>query len=91
MNCTKEGYTEKDKKLGVKFMKKNKKTKEEQTLKEENLNDVSGGKTTTNEIIYNREIIGDFNVSGNNADYQQMLGFVDKLDSSGKLDYLKRK
>lgn len=82
---------EKDKKLGVKFMKKNKKTKEDQALKEENLNDVSGGKTTINETIYNRETIGDYNIIGNNANYQQMIDFINKLDSSGKLDYLKRK
>ncbi len=72
-------------------MKKNKKTKEEQTLKEENFNDVSGGKTTINETIYNREIIGNYNVTGNNANYEQMLGFIDKLNNSGKLDYLKKK
>ena len=91
MNCTKEGYTGKDKKLGVKFMKKNKKTKEEQTLKEENLNDVSGGKTITNETIYDSYYEGEGNFIFKNGTFEQIRGIVGQFDDSGKLDYLKKK
>ncbi len=78
---------EKDKKLGVKFMKKNKKTKEDRALKEESLDEIAGG----DKIIRNIENNGNYNIIGNNANYQQMIDFINKLDSSGKLDYLKRK
>lgn len=66
---------------------KGKKNKEEQALKEENLDKVAGGDSKT----YNIENKGNYNVIGNNANYEQMLGFIDKLNNSGKLDYLKKK
>ncbi len=73
-------------------MKKNKKTKEEQTLKEENLNDVSGGgETIINERINKRMTKGNYNITGSNLNYEEMLNFVDRLNNSGELDYLKRK
>lgn len=73
-------------------MKEKKKTKEEQALKEENLNEVSGGKTTTDKTQIIRDYLGDGNVIGNeNVTYEQMLNFVDRLNNSGELDYLKRK
>lgn len=73
-------------------MKKNKKTKEDQALKEENLNEVSGGKTTTDKTQIIRDYLGDGNIIANeNVTYEQMLNFVDRLNNSGELDYLKRK
>ncbi len=73
-------------------MKEKKKTKEEQALKEENLNEVSGGKTTTDKTQIIRDYLGDGNVIGNeNVTYEQIIDFINKLDSSGKLDYLKKK
>lgn len=37
------------------------------------------------------ENTGNYNVIGNNANYEQMLGAIDKLNKSGQLDYLKKK
>ena len=56
-------------------------------LKDENLDEVNGGKTTT----YNKEVVGNGNIVGTNASYEQMLGALDKMDKSGRLDYLKKK
>ncbi len=67
---------------------KEKKIKEGQVLDEENLDEVAGGDTS---ITYNVENTGNYNVIGNNANYEQMLGAIDKLNKSGQLDYLKKK
>lgn len=87
MSFTKEEYTENDKTWRVNFMKE-KKIKEGQVLDEENLDEVAGGDTS---ITYNIENTGNYNVIGNNASYEQMLNYIDKLNGSGKLDYLKKK
>lgn len=67
---------------------KEKKIKEGQVLDEETLNEVAGGDTS---ITYNIENEGNYNVIGHNASYEQMLNYIDKLNGSGKLDYLKKK
>lgn len=56
-------------------------------LKDGNLAEINGGKTTT----YNKEVVGNGNIVGTNASYEQMLGELDKMNNSGKLDYLKKK
>lgn len=56
-------------------------------LKDENLDEINGGKTTT----YNKEVVGNGNIVGTNASYGQMLGALDKMDELGRLDYLKKK
>lgn len=56
-------------------------------LKDENLDEINGGKTTT----YNKEVVGNGNIVGTNASYEQMLGALDKMDKSGRLGYLKKK
>ena len=68
------------------FMRKNNQM-DKDILKDENLDEVNGGKTTT----YNKEVVGNGNIVGTNASYEQMLGALDKLNNSGKLDYLKKK
>lgn len=65
-----------------------KESKEDKKLIEkESLSVINGGKTT----IYNKECVGDGNIVGTNANYEQMLKALDELDKSGRLDYLKRK
>lgn len=56
-------------------------------LKDKNLNKINGGKNTT----YNKEVQGNGNIVGVNANFEQMLGAIDKMNKSGKLDYLKKK
>ena len=56
-------------------------------LKDENLDKINGGKNTT----YNKEVQGNGNIVGVNANFEQMLGAIDKMNKSGKLDYLKKK
>lgn len=68
------------------FMRKNNQM-DKDILKDENLDEINGGKTTT----YNKEVVGDGNIVGTNASYEQMLGALDKMDESGRLDYLKKK
>lgn len=60
---------------------------DEDILKDGNLDEINGGKTTT----YNKEVVGNGNIVGTNASYEQMLGALDKMDKSGRLDYLKKK
>ncbi len=66
-------------------MKKDDKGKD--FLKDENLDKINGGKNTT----YNKEVQGNGNIVGVNANFEQMLGAIDKMNKSGKLDYLKKK
>ena len=66
-------------------MKKDDKGKD--FLKDENLDKINGGKNTT----YNKEVQGNGNIVGVNANFEQMLGSIDKMNKSGKLDYLKKK
>lgn len=66
-------------------MKKDDKGKD--FLKDKNLNKINGGKNTT----YNKEVQGNGNIVGVNANFEQMLGAIDKMNKSGKLDYLKKK
>ncbi|GEM_PF-1682968 len=56
-------------------------------LKDKNLDKINGGKNTT----YNKEVQGNGNIVGVNANFEQMLGAIDKMNKSGKLDYLKKK
>lgn len=67
-------------------MEKNNKNGES-VLNNEDLEEVNGGKTTT----YNKEVKGNGNIVGTNASYEQMIGALDKMDKSGRLDYLKKK
>ena len=64
-------------------MKKDDKGKD--FLKDKNLDKINGGKNTT----YNKEVQGNGNIVGVNANFEQMLGAIDKMNKSGKLDYLK--
>ncbi len=64
-----------------------KENKGEKCIPDDDMEQVAGGKTTS----YNREYYGNGNIIGTNATYEQMLGAIDKLDKSGKLDYLKNK
>ncbi|MEI3541307.1 MAG: hypothetical protein V8P98_00630 [Acutalibacteraceae bacterium] len=66
-------------------MKKDDKGKD--FLKDKNLDKINGGKNTT----YNKEVQGNGNIVGVNANFEQMLGAIDKMNKSGKLDYLKKK
>ena len=66
-------------------MKKDDKGKD--FLKDKNLYKINGGKNTT----YNKEVQGNGNIVGVNANFEQMLGAIDKMNKSGKLDYLKKK
>lgn len=66
-------------------MKKDDKGKD--FLKDKNLEKINGGKNTT----YNKEVQGNGNIVGVNANFEQMLGAIDKMNKSGKLDYLKKK
>ena len=66
-------------------MKKDDKGKD--FLKDKNLDKINGGKNTTN----NKEVQGNGNIVGVNANFEQMLGAIDKMNKSGKLDYLKKK
>ena len=66
-------------------MKKDDKGKD--FLKDKNLDKMNGGKNTT----YNKEVQGNGNIVGVNANFEQMLGAIDKMNKSGKLDYLKKK
>ena len=68
------------------FMKENNQV-DKDILKDGNLAEINGGKTTT----YNKEVVGNGNIVGTNASYEQMLGELDKMNNSGKLDYLKKK
>ena len=66
-------------------MKKDDKGKD--FLKDKNLDKINGGKNTT----YNKEVQGNGNIVGVNANFEQMLGAIDKMNKSGTLDYLKKK
>ena len=66
-------------------MKKDDKGKD--FLNDKNLDKINGGKNTT----YNKEVQGNGNIVGVNANFEQMLGAIDKMNKSGKLDYLKKK
>lgn len=66
-------------------MKKDDKGKD--FLKDKNLDKINGGKNTT----YNKEVQGNGNIVGVNANFEQMLGAIDKMNKSGKLGYLKKK
>ncbi len=64
-----------------------KEIKRERCISDDNIEEVAGGKTTS----YNREYYGDGNLIGTGATFEQMLNAIDKLNKSGKLDYLKNK
>ena len=66
-------------------MKKDDKGKD--FLKDKNLDKINGGKNTT----YNKEVQGNGNIVGVNANFEQMLGAIDKMNKSGTLDYLKKR
>ena len=55
-------------------MKKDDKGKD--FLKDKNLDKINGGKNTT----YNKEVQGNGNIVGVNANFEQMLGAIDKMN-----------
>lgn len=55
------------------------------SLDEKDLDKIFGGKGLNSEYTVKSAFIG------HKSSYEKMLDFVDKLDSSGKLDYLKKK